>query len=377
MEAPSPTLSPGQRGPSVRDLQAALTSVGLPVSPDGSYGPRTAEAVRALQRRAGLPQDGVYGRATYDALRRIQREASAPATSPQAPKWTGGLWVDTLPRAVPGARGLRDWDGWAKQLLATGCKDFSLAAFGSAEARYDSAFWDGRTFACAVQALKHHGGPGVTVGALVWLTRSSYKAGVRVWTLEAEAAKTLGHPLDYVELDAEEGWATARELDARELVTRFDAETLGLPLRLTCIPHNGRTMRPSERYLVEAILRRQSTLDLAPQIYSAYLPDKAWTHSAGFRPGVFQDICGAHYLPQIKASFGDKIRILYGTAVYGQSHPKPSPQGLEALDAALDAAHADRPVWAPGAGPAPLRFWSSGSLDAAEVAWMHRALTLS
>lgn len=370
-EAPTPTISPGQRGPSVRELQAALSAIGLPVSPDGSYGPRTAEAVRALQRRAGLPQDGVYGRATYDALRRIQREASAPQ---RAPSWTGGLWVDSVPATVPGARGVRDWDGWAKQLLATGCKDFSLAAFGSADARYDSAFWDGRTFACAVQALKHHGGPGTTVGALVWLTRSTYKQGVRVWTLEAEAAKTLGHPLDYVELDAEEGWATARELDARELVTRFDGETLGLPLRLTCIPHSGRTMRSSERYLIDAILRRQPSLDLAPQIYSAYLPEKAWTHAAAFRPGVFQDICGEHYLPMIRTAWGDKVRIHYGTAVYGQSHPKPSPQGIAALDAALDAAHADRSVWAPGTGPAPLRFWSALSLDADERAWMRRTL---
>src|SRR4051794_31527213 len=46
----TPEIRRGDRGPQVRAVQRALH-----VRPDGVFGPRTARAVRAFQRRHGLP----------------------------------------------------------------------------------------------------------------------------------------------------------------------------------------------------------------------------------------------------------------------------------------------------------------------------------
>jgi len=56
-------LRPGNRGSGVTRLQATL-----PVANDGIYGPRTENAVRAFQRRAGLAVDGIAGPRTLAAL---------------------------------------------------------------------------------------------------------------------------------------------------------------------------------------------------------------------------------------------------------------------------------------------------------------------
>ena len=60
--------------PGVAALQVALRSSGLyDGSVDGVKGPGTTAAVRALQRRAGLPVDGVVGPRTRKALGRLGR----------------------------------------------------------------------------------------------------------------------------------------------------------------------------------------------------------------------------------------------------------------------------------------------------------------
>lgn len=366
MTAPAPTLRPGQRGPEVVALQQALSSVGYLVAPDGSYGPRTSEAVRALQRSQALAQDGVYGPRTADALRRL---TSAPPTPQAPPKITGGLWVDTLPKQMPGAqRGILDWDTWARALLATGCTDFSIAAFGGPSALYDSAFWDGRTFALAVQALKHHGGAGIQVGALVWLESKTYRQAARIWAREWADAQAQGYGLDYIELDAEGGWGTATRQQAEELVSMLD-----MTLRMTAIPHNGRSLKPSESHLLRAITDAQGEVAFAPQVYTAYIASKEWTHAEAFRPGRFQDLCAAHYIPALLQAH-PQARIHYGTALYGQDHPAPWPSGVVALQTALDAALSDVVLWHPEDTPAPFRFWSSKAIGTDALAWLRRIL---
>lgn len=68
--APAPTvLERGNRGPLVRDLQAALTALGLFSEVDGSYGASTAAAVASFQAASGLAADGVVGPDTTKALR--------------------------------------------------------------------------------------------------------------------------------------------------------------------------------------------------------------------------------------------------------------------------------------------------------------------
>jgi hypothetical protein len=75
-QAPVPaTLSAGSSGTAVAELQAALD-----VAQTGHFGPTTARAVRAFQRKNGLTVDGVVGPQTAGAL----GLASAPQAAPDA-----------------------------------------------------------------------------------------------------------------------------------------------------------------------------------------------------------------------------------------------------------------------------------------------------
>ncbi|MBD0338648.1 MAG: peptidoglycan-binding protein [Thermoleophilia bacterium] len=63
------TLTSGDEGQSVTLLQQGLAQLGYDVgTPDGVYGPGTAEAVRQFQADSGLDADGVAGPATLAAL---------------------------------------------------------------------------------------------------------------------------------------------------------------------------------------------------------------------------------------------------------------------------------------------------------------------
>lgn len=55
-------------GEDVRGVQRALAAWGFALTQDGRFGPQTAEAVAAFQRRAGLTPDGIVGAATRNAL---------------------------------------------------------------------------------------------------------------------------------------------------------------------------------------------------------------------------------------------------------------------------------------------------------------------
>lgn len=65
-------VRPNMRGEDVRKVQKALMSKGFldpgePGSTDGIYGPATAAADEAMQRKHGLPEGGVVGRQTRRA----------------------------------------------------------------------------------------------------------------------------------------------------------------------------------------------------------------------------------------------------------------------------------------------------------------------
>jgi N-acetyl-anhydromuramyl-L-alanine amidase AmpD len=63
-------LAIGARGPDVTALQAALAEAGYSVGVvDGIFGPRTHNAVLALQARFGLPATGIAGEIEWAALR--------------------------------------------------------------------------------------------------------------------------------------------------------------------------------------------------------------------------------------------------------------------------------------------------------------------
>lgn len=72
------TLRPGSSGQSVKALQQRLRSRGTRVAVDGSYGPATVKAVKALQRQLGMKPTGV---ATKAFLRKLGLKSFPSAQS--------------------------------------------------------------------------------------------------------------------------------------------------------------------------------------------------------------------------------------------------------------------------------------------------------
>ena len=61
-------LKLGDTGPAVTTLQNQLMALGFPLIVDGSFGPRTDDAVRGLQLVVGIPVNGIVGPSTNAAL---------------------------------------------------------------------------------------------------------------------------------------------------------------------------------------------------------------------------------------------------------------------------------------------------------------------
>jgi len=90
------TLRVGSSGPDVLALQNALAAKGFdPGGTDGSFGPGTEKAVKALQASAGLAADGVAGFQTLLALGLV----SVPSITSMIPAVT----VEIVSKMCPGA----------------------------------------------------------------------------------------------------------------------------------------------------------------------------------------------------------------------------------------------------------------------------------
>lgn len=61
----------GDGGSHIRVLQQALTDLGYDTGIDGDYGPKTENAVKAIQKEAGLGADGILGPKTVAAMNKI------------------------------------------------------------------------------------------------------------------------------------------------------------------------------------------------------------------------------------------------------------------------------------------------------------------
>lgn len=78
-------LSTGASGAQVADLQRRLLALGFnPGSTDGTYGPRTAAAVKAYQQSVGIQPDGLAGNITLARLAQGGAPQGAPGTAVQA-----------------------------------------------------------------------------------------------------------------------------------------------------------------------------------------------------------------------------------------------------------------------------------------------------
>lgn len=62
------TIKNGSKGETVRNMQQLLISNGYSISVDGSFGPKTEEALKAYQQSKGLTVDGICGPATWTCL---------------------------------------------------------------------------------------------------------------------------------------------------------------------------------------------------------------------------------------------------------------------------------------------------------------------
>ena len=70
-EYPGSPLRQGSKGDAVRVIQQRLSELGYSVSVDGNFGPGTASAVVAFQKKNNLGSDGVVGPGTWTALCRL------------------------------------------------------------------------------------------------------------------------------------------------------------------------------------------------------------------------------------------------------------------------------------------------------------------
>jgi peptidoglycan hydrolase-like protein with peptidoglycan-binding domain len=123
---PTPTISAvlrrGSRGAAVVELQTLLAGAGYPCQIDSIFGEKTAAAVVAFQRSAGLADDGIAGPRTMTALRGLGDTERPPPNVPPALSddevdelFGPMLWTPAPTASEPGA--IRITNNWQKVCL--------------------------------------------------------------------------------------------------------------------------------------------------------------------------------------------------------------------------------------------------------------------
>src|SRR5690606_24716701 len=80
-------------GPRVAQLQRALNdAIGVGLTVDEDFGPRTKAAVLLLQERAGIVQDGIYGGDSANALRDLLEDDMRLDDRLDVTGWTTDRW---------------------------------------------------------------------------------------------------------------------------------------------------------------------------------------------------------------------------------------------------------------------------------------------
>jgi len=77
------TVKLGSSGADVKILQSALTAAGYPLSADGSFGPKTDDAVKKFQTAQKLTIDGIVGPKTWAALEQYINPGPLAAKTPE------------------------------------------------------------------------------------------------------------------------------------------------------------------------------------------------------------------------------------------------------------------------------------------------------
>lgn len=319
-----------------------------------AYGSRGQEVLRAqiLLQAAGFDAgalDGVWGP-------RSEAAWLASLKAPEAPPRVG-LWVDKQPE-----RGKEET--WLNDLAALGLPDYSLCAFGPEGSLYAPPTPGTRSR--RARDLRARLPQGAKVGACLWADARIDRSA----PAQSQWLRVMGDAIDYVDLDAEEQARGFTLTSARSLIDALKSNT-DAPIGVNAVPHYGPDPEGSpllgELALVEAVMEAQGTCELFLQVYTAWT-DKTWTHDGLFRPGVFQR-WAARVALVWRRRFGSGLRVGFGFALYGQAHPKPHPQGVEALQVSLDEALRLAPAWSPDHPPA-LRGWSSKHITTKSRTWL-------
>ncbi|TWK44668.1 hypothetical protein CHCC20347_1388 [Bacillus paralicheniformis] len=88
-------LKKGASGSQVKALQKRLIAAGFSLpkyGADGSYGNETVQAVKSLQKKAGIAVDGIYGPATEKALSAIEKKKSSSSGKKSSYKLPTGIY---------------------------------------------------------------------------------------------------------------------------------------------------------------------------------------------------------------------------------------------------------------------------------------------
>lgn len=110
---PSDLLRRGDQGPAVVSLQARLRDLGYNIGAagaDGIFGGDTEDAVKALQKNAGIGQDGVVGPNTRSALDHGVRAVAVVSVPPCPGVTRQGMRNSAVTRAFQTVLWRRGWD---------------------------------------------------------------------------------------------------------------------------------------------------------------------------------------------------------------------------------------------------------------------------
>lgn len=223
-------------------------------------------------------------------------------------------------KIMPQARALDLWAAKVAQVCDV------AAIFSPKEGAPHLCRWDEDLLVDALRALQAQG---LQTRITVWATSHPAKwAEQEAWlgrVLEMCAVGGVERP--WLDLDAESSWKGQQTLESIE---RFVAHW-----RLSVSANYVPSLRLSSQ--IKALLTSPWVGELIPQAYSQWNPGAAWTHDELIRPRVFQ----RHALAQLEAVQAKRAQdasVRCGLMAAFQQHPAPHPQGLAALDAALDEA---------------------------------------